>query len=170
MLNRIEILERIKRDKLIEDYLDLDNQLQPSSFDLTLAKVYELSKQGSIDFDNKERVISDTTEVPFNDDWVNLRPGVYKIQYQEIVNVPKDLVGITICRTSLSRCGCDLSNGFWDPGYSGRGTAALMVHNPNGIRFKRRAKMAQITFIPINELKDENHLYQGMHKGENIKK
>lgn len=166
MLNHDEILERVKKDKLIEEYLNLENQLQPSSFDLTLAKVYKLLKQGSIDFDNKDRVISDTEEIPFIDDWVDLKPGVYKIQYQEIVNVPKDLVGITICRTSLTRCGCDLSNGFWDPGYSGRGTAALMVHNPNGIRFKRRAKVAQIVFLPISEAQQ---LYQGMHKGENLK-
>ena len=166
MLNHDEILDRIQKEKLVEDYVDLENQLQPSSFDLTLAKVYNLSKQGSIDFDNKDRVISDTEEIPFIDGWVDLKPGVYKIQYQEIVNVPKDLVGITICRTSLSRCGCDLSNGFWDPGYSGRGTAALMVHNQNGIRFKQRAKVAQIVFLPITEAKQ---LYQGIHKGENLK-
>jgi len=166
MLNHDEILERIKKEKLIEEFVDLDNQLQPSSFDLTLAKVYSFETGGSIDFDNKERKLSQVKELEFDSNgWVDLPQGVYKVQYAETVNMPKDLGAVTICRSSLARCGCDVYNGFWDPGYHGKGEATFIVHNKNGIRLKKRAKVAQIVFIPITDAKQ---LYQGMHKGENI--
>jgi dUTP pyrophosphatase len=167
MLNHDEILERVKRDKLIEEYVDLENQLQPSSFDLTLAKVYSFETGGSIDFDNKERKLSQVKELEFDSSgWVELPQGVYKVQYAETVNMPTDLGAVTICRSSLARCGCDVYNGFWDPGYHGKGEATFIVHNKNGVRLKKRAKVAQIVFLPISEAKQ---LYKGIHKGENLK-
>ncbi|MEM2974608.1 MAG: deoxyuridine 5'-triphosphate nucleotidohydrolase [Candidatus Micrarchaeia archaeon] len=167
MLNHEEILERIKNAKLIEDYLDLDSQLQPSSFDMTLAKIYAFETGGSIDFDNKERKLSQVRELQFDKDgWVELPQGVYKIQFAETVNMPSDLGAITICRSSLARCGCDVYNGFWDPGYHGKGEATFIVHNPNGVRLKRRAKIVQIIFLPVSEARQ---LYSGIHKGENLK-
>ena len=167
MLNHDEILQRIKKEKLVEEYVDLENQLQPSSFDLTLEKVYSFESRGSIDFDNRERKLSQANELKFDSEgWVNLSRGAYKIQIAEIVNMPKDLGAITICRSSLSRCGCDVYNGFWDPGYSGRGEAVFIVHNEKGVRLKRRAKVVQILFFPIAEA---TQLYKGIHKGENLK-
>jgi len=167
MLNHDEILQRIKKEKIIEEYVDLKSQLQPSSFDLTLEKVYSFGSRGSIDFDNKERRLSQVNELKFDSNgWVSLEHGAYKVQYAELINMPKDLAAITICRSSLARCGCDIYNGFWDPGYSGKGEATLIVHNERGVRLKSRAKIAQIVFLPIEEA---SQIYRGMHKGENIK-
>ncbi len=132
-----------------------------------LENVYAFGSRGSIDFDNKEWRLSQMNELKFDSEgWVSLSRAAYKIQIAEIVNMPKDLSAITICRISLTRCGCDIYNGFWDPGYSGKGEATLIVHNGRGVRLKKRAKIAQIVFLQIEEA---TQLYQGIHKGENTK-
>ena len=157
----------IETDRLVYDFVDLEKQLQPASFDLTVAKVSKITTQGAIDFDNSQRVISKTEEIPFDSEgWVNLPKGIYKIQYAEAVKVPSNVVGVTFCRSSLSRCGLDIYNGWWDPGYEGKGESFLMVHNENGVRIKKRAKVAQIAFFELGE--ESAHLYSGMHHKENL--
>lgn|SRR3989338_5376741 len=167
VLNSQQIRSLIERKQLVYDFLDLEKQLQPASFDLTLAKAFEIASQGAVDFDNSQRVISKTEEIPFDDDgWVELPQGIYKAQYAEAVKIPANLVGVTFCRSSLSRCGVDLYNGFWDPGYEGRGESVLLIHNPQGIRLKKRAKIAQIAFFELGG--ESGRLYSGMHHGENL--
>lgn len=167
VLNSTQMRALIEKEKLVYDYLDLEKQLQPASFDLTLAKVFRIISTGAIDFDNSQRVISKTEEILFDSEgWVNLAPGIYKIQYAEAVKIPANLVGITFCRSSLSRCGVDLYNGYWDPGYEGRGESVLIVHNTHGAKLKKRAKVAQIAFFELGEA--TGHLYEGMHHKENL--
>jgi len=167
VLNSAQMRKLIETEKLVYDYLDLEKQLQPASFDLTVAKVFKIVSKGAVDFDNSQRVISKTEEVPFDaDGWVDLPAGIYKVQYAEAVKIPADLVGVTFCRSSLSRCGIDLFNGYWDPGYEGRGESILLVHNPSGAKMKKRAKVAQIAFFELGEA--TAHLYKGMHHKENL--
>jgi dUTP pyrophosphatase len=164
VLNKDELAERVLKDNLV-DLKDAKHQLQPASVDLTLEKAFELVGQGALDFDNSERVFSEVKEIPFENDWVELAQGAYKVRFAEAVRLPPDLAGVTFARSSLARCGCDLYNGWWDPGYAGRGEALLIVHNPQGIRLKRGAKIAQMVFLPLNASK---HLYAGVHHGEHL--
>ena len=167
VLSSKQIRELVTSQKLVYDYLDLEKQLQPASFDLTLAKVFRIASEGAVDFDNSKRVISKTEEIPFDSEgWVTLPKGVYKAQYAEAVKVPANVVGITFCRSSLSRCGADVYNGYWDPGYEGRGESMLIVHNEHGIRLSKRAKIAQIAFFELGE--ESAQLYKGMHHKENL--
>jgi dUTP pyrophosphatase len=167
VLSSSQIRALVEKEGLVSDYLDLSRQLQPASFDLTLAKVFKITSQGAIDFDNSQRVISKTEEIPFNSEgWVELPAGIYKVQYAEAVKIPADIVGVTFCRSSLSRCGLDLYNGWWDPGYEGRGESVLIVHNPHGARLKKRAKIAQIAFFELGV--ESGQLYAGMHHKENL--
>jgi len=46
ILSKNEILELIMQEKLVEGYVDLKHQLQPASFDLTLAKVHAIEGGG----------------------------------------------------------------------------------------------------------------------------
>lgn len=161
VLNSSQIKALIEKEMLVRDYVSLETQLQPASFDLTLAKVSKIATQGAIDFDNSKRVLSKTEEVPFVDGWVELPAGIYKVQYAEAVKVPANMVGVTFCRSSLSRCGIDLYNGWWDPGYEGRGESVLIVHNPLGVRLSNRARIAQIAFFELGEASKQ--LYDGVH-------
>jgi len=164
VLNKSEITERILKEELVA-LKDAKHQLQPASVDLTLEKVFRFKGKGVIDFDNSERVISEVEEISFNGDWVDLPQGSFKVQYAEEVRMPLDLAAVTFTRSSLARCGCDVYNGWWDPGYHGKGVGLLVVHNPEGVRLKKGAKIVQLVFVSLN---DSEHLYEGVHKGENL--
>ena len=113
-------------------------------------------------FDNSERRLSECRELEFDKQgWVFLKKGIYKIMYNEEVRLPADLAAINILRSSLMRCGCILHEGYWDPGFEGRGESALLVGNEHGLRLKRNAKIAQLVFFRLSE--EAKETYSGMH-------
>ncbi|MFH1785881.1 MAG: deoxyuridine 5'-triphosphate nucleotidohydrolase [Candidatus Micrarchaeota archaeon] len=141
------------------------SQFQPSGIDITLKEVYQFESAGVIDFDNKERKISETKPLLYENDKIMLKPGTYKVIFNEYVRIPKDVVGLCFPRSSLLRCGVGLNCAVWDPGYEGRSEALLVVHNNHGIVLKKNAKIGQMVFIKLVEATDE--LYEGQYKGEN---
>lgn len=168
ILNRQEILERILREKLVQRYADAKSQIQPAGFDLTVEKIFEFKTQGAIDFDNRDRKISQTRELKWDKDgWLELKQGTYKIQYAEEVSLPPDLAAMTVLRSSLMRCGCLLHQGYWDPGYHGKGETVLLVGNSKGLRLKKGAKIAQMVFFRLSGTPDQ--LYAGIHQHENMR-
>ena len=167
ILSKNEISSRIASQKLVLGYTNLKDQLQPAGIDLTLEKICEFKSEGKIDFDNSERKLSDVEELKFGKDgWADLKKGIYKIQFAEEVRIPSDLAAICILRSSLLRCGCILHQGFWDPGYKGKGESALFVGNEKGIRIKKGAKVAQLIFFKLSSEAEE--LYSGIHLNENL--
>jgi len=142
-----------------------DSQFQPAGIDITLKEVYNFKSPGVIDFDNKERKISDVEPMQFNDEKVSLKPGAYKVIFNEYVMIPKDAAAMCLPRSSLLRCGVTLECALWDPGYEGRSEALLLVKNEHGITFKRNAKIGQMVFVKLSEAADS--LYEGVYKGEN---
>ena len=63
MLNKKEIEQLIKEKNLVENYIELDKQLTPNGFDLTVDKVIEFDSAGDIDFSNSERVVPNGKEL-----------------------------------------------------------------------------------------------------------
>jgi dUTP pyrophosphatase len=141
------------------------SQYQPCGIDITMKEVYRFRSGGVIDFDNKERRISDVEPVPFDGDDVSLKPGAYKVMFNEYVRIPKDVAGLCLPRSSLLRCGASLECAVWDPGYEGRSEALLVVRNEHGLTLKKNAKIGQMVFIRLAE--DASALYSGRYKGEN---
>ncbi len=155
--------QHLENAKVIEV---LDNsQYQPAGIDISLKEVYSFKSAGVIDFDNKERKISEVEPLVFDGDFVTLKPGAYKVIFNEYVRVPKDVAGMCLPRSSLLRCGVTLECAVWDPGYEGRSEALLLVKNEHGIKFKKDAKIGQMVFIKLSEA--ANALYEGVYKGEN---
>ncbi|NYZ74422.1 deoxyuridine 5'-triphosphate nucleotidohydrolase [Candidatus Micrarchaeota archaeon] len=141
------------------------SQFQPAGIDITMKEIYRFKSAGLIDFDNKERKISDVEPVDFESDRVSLKPGAYKVIFNEYVRIPKNVAGICLPRSSMLRCGATLECAVWDPGYEGRSEALLVVRNEHGIILKRNAKIGQMVFIRLSE--DASSLYEGKYKGEN---
>jgi len=144
------------------------SQFQPCGIDITLKEAYRFKSPGVIDFDNKERKISDVEPIPFDSqggDRVTLAPGAYKVIFNEYVKIPKDAAGFCFPRSSLLRCGVSLECAVWDPGYEGRSEALLVVRNEHGITLKKNAKIGQMVFIRLSEA--ASALYEGKYKGEN---
>ena len=155
----------IVKHKIFLKFIDEQHQLQPAGVDITLKEVYAFKNAGKIDFDNKERKISDVEPIQYNNEWVYLKPGCYKVIFNEYVRIPSTVVGLCLPRSSLLRNGVTLETAVWDPGYEGRSEALLVVFNPHGCYLKRNAKIGQMIFIKLN--KEAEKLYEGIYKGEN---
>jgi dUTP pyrophosphatase len=150
ILSSEEIKERILKEKLIENFIDLDTQLQPASFDLTLDEIYLLTSSASIDFTNKERKLPNYKKIEFNKDWIEFNKEIYLISFNEIVNIPNDLIAFVRPRSSLIRSGATIFSSLWNPGYSGKINCLFVVLNENGIRLKKNARIAQIVFFKLS--------------------
>jgi len=169
MLNRQEIEKLIKDKELITGYVDLETQLTPNGFDLTVADIFEFEAPGALDFSNKERKVPEGKKTAPKKQkpgdkfgWWELKSGVYKIRTNEVVNLTNDLIALAFSRTSLLRMGAFTQHGVWDAGFRGRGEFVLVVGNQQGIKVKQNARVAQLVFTKINETARG---YEGIYKG-----
>jgi dUTP pyrophosphatase len=155
-------------------------QSQPCGIDLTLKRILTFTSPGSIDFSNSGRKVAETVPLPFRTSiensqsplvhepanpeaqFIDLASGSYLVEFNEIVDVPLDLMGQIFVRSSLVRSGALVSAGVMDSGYRGAVGALLQVVNPHGLRLWKDARMAQIVFHQMNE-KTEG--YQGVYQG-----
>lgn len=166
MLNDKILRKLIEEQSLVTEYLDLDKQLQPSGFDLSMESVEEFLGGGAVDFSNKERVIAETRTVqPDEYDWIHLKKGVYKVIYNEVVKMPLNVAAIARTRSTLLRNGAEVGTAVWDPGYEGRSSSMLTVHNPHGLRLKKDARVAQLIFF---ETGDVEKGYSGVYQKERM--
>ncbi|MEM0225759.1 MAG: deoxyuridine 5'-triphosphate nucleotidohydrolase [Thermofilaceae archaeon] len=166
ILGRDELLKLILESQppLIEGWVDLNVQLQPAGFDLTLKEVRRFKGVGHIDFDNRGRVLPDTEPIPFEPDGrVHLSKGAYVLVFNEIVNLPLGIAAIAKPRSSLIRCGASVETAVWDPGYRGRSRALLVVYNDSGIVLERNARVVQLMFIRVQ---GASVGYGGAYQGE----
>ena len=151
---------------LIEGYIDLEAQLQPNGFDLTLREVALLQTAGNIATSNSQRLVSDLATLVFDGlDFIDLMPGAYTIFYNEIVHLPNDVMSLARPSSSLLRCGVTVNTAVWDAGYSGRSQSLMVVYNPQGLRLQRNARVIQLVFL---QLTGETEGYQGAYQEENI--
>jgi len=158
MLNRENLKKLILEKSLVAGYIDLDTQATPNGFDLTVAGISTFNSTGALDFSNKERVLPDCPEISPKKQkpgdkfgWWHLAKGAYKAKTNETVNLPNDLIAIAFPRTSLLRMGAYTHHGVWDAGFNGKGEFILVVENPQGLKLKQNARIAQLVFLPINE-------------------
>jgi dUTP pyrophosphatase len=161
-------IQRLLRQEppLIEDYTNLEDQMQPNGIDLTLREVSMLQSSGQIAVKDKQRLISDTTPLVFDGlDFIDLTPSVYIITYNEIVHLPKNIMALAAPRSSLLRCGVTINTAVWDAGYSGRSQSLMVVYNPQGFRLQKNARIVQLVFFQLTQ---DTEGYQGVYQGENI--
>jgi len=167
MLNSKAIKQLIEARQLITGYIDLEKQLQPAGFDLSLKEVHTYWGAGAIDFDNRERKLAATRLVkPSSDGWYTLPQGCYMIVYNEAVKMPLNIVALARSRSTVLRNAAAVETAVWDPGYQGRSSSLLVVHNPQGIRVKQDARVAQLVFYSTDEVEEG---YRGVYQNERIK-
>ena len=169
MLNKKQIEKLIKENKLVENYIDLEIQLTPNGFDLTVAEISKFSNAGAIDFYNKERVMCsfEKIEPVKNDDqdkfgWWQLSKGAYKVKTNEIINMPNNLIAMASTRTTLLRMGAHTAHGVWDAGFCGKSEFLFIVENNNGILIRPNARVAQLVFVPTQETESYTGIYRGL--------
>jgi len=168
MLNSTEIKKLVEEKELIAGYNDLEKQLQPAGFDLSLQEIHTYLDKGSVDFTNQERITAETQKIdPDDNGWYHLAPGCYMIIYNEIVKMPLNVVALARSRSSMLRNAATIETALWDPGYNGKSSSLLVVHNPHGLNLKQNARVAQLIFFKTDELKTG---YSGKYQNERIEK
>lgn len=153
---------------LIEEYVSLEEQLQPNGVDLTLREVSRLISPGSIGAGPGRRELPATEPLSFDGEgWLSLTPGPYLITLNEVVNLPMDLMALGRPRSSLLRSGVSIHTAVWDAGYRGRSQALLVVYHPSGYRLQRDAGLMQLIFFRLPRAVSQG--YQGRFQGENLR-
>ena len=167
MVIGLTVLSGKEASALVEEMIDPQAQTQMCGVELTVGQIERFVSAGGVAFDNREREISRTERMPFDDaGWTDLVPGAYLVTFNEIVSVPEDSAAIARPRSSLLRSGASLETALWDPGYRGRSQSLLVVHNPFGLRVKKNARLMQLVFLRLEH--DAENLYAGRYQGENI--
>ena len=167
-LGREELLARIQGARpLVSAYLSLEDQLQPNGFDLTVAEVGRFDGGGVIGCSNTSRSLPVVRPLQFDSTgWLDLSAGPYQIVFNEIVDIPNDLMALGMPRSSLCRMGATVSTAVWDAGYVGRSTALLIVENLDGIRIEQSARLMQLVFFTLSAQTARG--YDGAYQGENL--
>jgi dUTP pyrophosphatase len=165
VLSKPEIQRLLKRTPpLVEGYINLEEQLQPNGVDLTLRDIALPQSSGRITV--QQRLLPELAPLVFDGTgFIDLMPGAYIITYNEIVNLPKNIMALARPRSSLLRCGVSVGTAVWDAGYSGRSQSLMVVYNPQGFRLQKNARIIQLIFFRLGQ-KTEG--YQGIYQGENI--
>ena len=167
VLSKKDIEELLRyKPPLVEGMLQPKEQLQPNGVDLTLRSISILQSDGKIAVSNNQRVVSDLSPLVFDGlDFIQLMPGICSITFNEIVNLPKNIMALATPRSSLLRCGVTVNTAVWDAGYCGRSESLLVVYNPQGFRLQKNARIIQLVFF---RLENETEGYNGTYQGENI--
>jgi dUTP pyrophosphatase len=167
VLSGRDIRRLIEKDPpLIAGWLDLETQVQPNGFDLTLRDVAVPQSAGCITADNAGRFVADTSPLVFDGTGgIDLPAGIYIVSYNEVVHLPRNIMALGRPRSSLLRCGVTVGTAVWDAGYEGRSQSLLVVYNPRGFRVQQGARITQLIFM---ELSGDSEGYNGAYQGENI--
>ncbi len=167
-LSREDILELVKApEPLVDGYLDLDAQLQPNGFDLTLREVLRFASPGRTGPGREPSVLPQYEGIPFQaDGYLHLSDGAYLVTFNEVVGLPRHIMALARPRSSLLRSGVAIHTAVWDAGYRGRSQALMTVYNPSGYRVAKDARMLQMVFMYLARPVEEG--YVGRFQGENL--
>jgi len=167
MLSKSQIRALLRaKPPLIENLIDINTQLQPNGVDLTVKQIEKIVSAGCVDFSNNDRKLSGTEKLDLDDDRVFLPLGAYKVRFNEVIHLPKDIMAIGAPRTSLIRCGVTIETGFWDAGYEGRSESLMVVLNEKGFYVKNNARILQLVFIRLSKATGSG--YEGIYQSENF--
>jgi dUTP pyrophosphatase len=145
LLTASEIRQLIVNEDLISGYIDMETQMQPAGFDVTLAKVLTIDKMEPHELSEAKHVFLFHMIPVLNlvEPLETLRP--YCLITNEFFNMPDNVTANCITKSSLTRLGAVLGSGIIDAGYSGRlsfsliSTLPIIMHPGDGI--------AQVQFI-----------------------
>lgn len=149
----------------MEGCIDIEQQLQPNGIDLTLREVFMMQTPGKIAVSNSQRVVSSLSPLVFDGlGFIQLIPGIYSITFNEVVNLPQNVMALATPRSSLLRCGVTVNTAIWDAGYCGRSESLMVVYHPQGFQLQKNARVIQLVFF---RLTDNTQGYQGVYQNEN---
>lgn len=152
---------------LLEGFLSLEGQLQPNGFDLTLRDLAQLTTPGALGTADSDRQLSVPGPIETDHEgWYQLDPGAYLVTFNEVVNLPTNLMALGRPRSSLLRSAVTIHSAVWDAGYRGRSQVLLVVYHRLGYRLQKDARLMQLVFFMMDEPVCQG--YQGRFQNENL--
>ncbi|MBS7287526.1 MAG: deoxyuridine 5'-triphosphate nucleotidohydrolase [Candidatus Freyarchaeota archaeon] len=164
-LSGSEIRKLILEHGLVKEYVNLDVQLTSNGFDLSLREVHSFNGPGRVDFSNVNRIIPDTVKLEPKGGAYFLKPGMYKVVFNEVLNLPNDVIALGFPRSSFLRCGATVCCAVFDAGYHGRSESLMIIGNPHGFFLEKNARIVQLAFFRLEEPSEG---YRGQYLGENL--
>lgn len=161
----------IETPKLIDGYLDLEAQLQPNGFDMTLEEIRAFhpceGDGGVLTSENEGRVLPLTAPLNFDlEGMCYLEPGPYLVRLNETVHLPNHIMALARPRSSLLRSGVSIHTAVWDAGYHGRSQVLMLVYHPSGFTLSRNARVLQLVFFYLSNTVAQG--YEGRFQGEGL--
>jgi deoxycytidine triphosphate deaminase len=160
-----------------------EEQYQNVGLDLTLNAVFRHKRTQNIpttypDRIKKERVLPEWIEIPLNDvgrvglvqlnedgePFWYLPQGYYKINFEQTVTLPYNIMAIAYPRSTLLRCAVSVQGTVFEPGYSGIPEALVVVHNELGVKLFKSTRVMQLVFSEVDNTED--NVYNGFYQGK----
>lgn len=131
------------------------NNVQPGSVDLTLHnKIEVMELPPRIDFSaiSSPELKSFRKEIDITGTGYELKPGDFVTGYsEELLELPKNVVGKLFNRNSLVRVGLDAAiSSFANPGFKGRKTIVIRNFGPATLILRPGMRICQITFFTMS--------------------
>jgi deoxycytidine triphosphate deaminase len=176
-INKKQLISFPKNDLDITIETRLAEGIEGSVWDLTVDKILYFTKQNSSTITRTKRRLPEYyDEVLDTNGFWNLNPGYYLTQSLETVNMPLDMSGLVIPRSSVFRGGALPIGTRIAPGYSGKIVTGLNVLQQTGtFTIERGARLMSVAFdlIDLPVIKFDNPLqlaqemahHVGMYKG-----
>lgn len=155
-----EIIER----QIVSNY-DSENAIQQQGIDLRLDKVWALSGIGMVPKEGKTRLPKRSYQIQTTVDsdgreWYRLNPGYYEVELIEGISVPNDCAILLKSRSSLVRCGAEVTSGQFDAGFSTiKAGCYLKAHRE--VWIEKYARICQTLVYTSNPVEN---LYNGQYK------
>ena len=167
-LSKETLLSMIKSSApLIENFQDIDLQLQPNGFDMTLQTIAKFTTQGKLESGDQAATISQIEELHFDTTGcIYLKEGCYLATINEIVSLPLNIMALARPRSTLLRSGVSIHSAVWDAGYRGRSQTLLTVYNPLGYTIAKDSRIMQMVFFHLSQSTQEG--YTGRYQRENL--
>jgi len=158
---------------MVTDYINLERQLQPNGFDLTVSEIFEIEEGGVLEEGTKVSLKMTKKYIFLFYSATECKPyffldkGAYLVKFNETIHLPKNVSALTIQRSSLMRMLAHTQVGSWDAGYRGRGFSMLIVNNLDGVKIEENVRIVQMHFFKVGKVLKK---YSGYYQGENLRK
>lgn len=164
------IKRMIEENKLIENPEDIENCLQPGSYDIRLGNQFKSIKPNEDEIIDNHLIIDPKNDIRYKtvslkeDQFFLLPSKTFVLAVtKEIINLPKDISAFVEGRSSIGRMGLFIQNAGWiDSGFRGTITLELFNATDYDIKIYPNMRIGQIVFCKNDEecLNPYNGKYQ----------
>lgn len=145
------LLDLVKKKKLVEglSQRELTNP-EGAGFDLRLGEVYEPTGRGFLGIEERSTPEMKLVAKVGETKRFVLKPGkFYLVSTIEKLNMPKDLMGLFVPRSTLCRSGIQLLVGQADPGYCGKMNVGLVNLSSENFEIEPGARFMNVSFFQV---------------------